>query len=84
MCKGWRICTKMNAKFIIARNIRCRRQSLQMTQIELAKRVFVSRSTLVSLEKGRRSVAADELCNFAKALGVQSQDFLVPGKFYRD
>ena len=74
----------MDAKFVISRNIRYRRQALGLSQKQLAERVYFSRNAVSMAEKGSRSIASEHLPNFAEVLGVKISDLFEPEKFYKN
>jgi transcriptional regulator with XRE-family HTH domain len=56
--------------------IRAKREERRMTQVELADLVDLSRASVTNIELGRQSVLVDQLCRFARALGVEPADLL--------
>ena len=61
---------------VLGQAIRARREAMRMTQGELADLVEMSRASVTNIELGRQSVLVDQLCRFARALGVQPGDLL--------
>lgn len=52
--------------------IRARREELNMSQEELAKRLgYKSRSTIAKIESGENDITQSKIVAFAKALGVK-------------
>jgi ribosome-binding protein aMBF1 (putative translation factor) len=56
--------------------IRRQRERRRMKQGELAGLVEMSRASVTNIELGRQSLLVDQLCRFARALGVQPADLL--------
>lgn len=54
------------------------RKSKEISQAELAETVGLSRSSMVQVEAGKRSVSTTELLEFSKALQFSLDDFLSP------
>lgn len=52
------------------------RQCDEISQVELAKKVGVSRAYLCDIEKGRRSVSPEIAAHFAKVLGYSVNQFV--------
>jgi transcriptional regulator with XRE-family HTH domain len=60
--------------------IKSRRKRLKppLTQQELAQRLGISRASLANIETGRQNVLVHHLYDFARALGLSPNDFLLP------
>jgi transcriptional regulator with XRE-family HTH domain len=56
--------------------IRTERERQRITQGELADLVGMSRASVTNIELGRQSVLVDQLCRFARALGVEPANLL--------
>ena len=53
--------------------IRARREELNMSQEELAKRLgYKSRSTIAKIESGENDITQSKIVAFAKALGIKT------------
>lgn len=63
---------------IVGKNVRERRESLNMTQDDLAKKAKSSLTTINRLEKGKQGPRLETLSDISKALGV-SEDVLFDG-----
>lgn len=48
----------------------------EISQVELAKKMNVSKSQICDIEKGRRLVSAERAAAFAKAMGYSVQQFV--------
>ena len=57
--------------------LRKRRLELGMTQLELSKKINITREHVVVLEKGRKLPRADLLGRIAKALNVREDYFFL-------
>jgi len=57
--------------------LRKRRRELGITQLELSKKVNITREHVVVLEKGRKLPRADLLGRIAKALKVREDYFFI-------
>lgn len=55
---------------IIGGNIRSRRQFISMNQYELAKKVELTRSSIVQIESGKQAITLLTLYKVAEALGL--------------
>lgn len=60
----------------LARRIIDLRERNNMTQVELAKKINLSKSKMSKIESGDRRVTSDELAAFAEVFGV-STDYLL-------
>ena len=60
----------------IAANIRAARISAGLSQQDLARRLGLNQSQVSRIERGMRKVAAEELSEIAKSLGVTASDLL--------
>ena len=58
-----------------AAELRAERAAVGLTQVELAKRAGLSRSTLVRLEDEARQMNSDQMWQLCRALGVSIADF---------
>jgi Zn-dependent peptidase ImmA (M78 family)/DNA-binding XRE family transcriptional regulator len=68
-----------NLKARIARRLKARRESLKLSQDEMARQMgFNSRQTLTSLETGDRNIKPEELVAAARILGVGLDFFTDP------
>ena len=56
--------------------IRMIRETLGLSQAELAKRVGLERTSVVNIEGGRQRVLVDDIEKFARALGVTPKHLL--------
>ena len=54
----------------VGRNIRDLRVDRQMTQADLARRLYLDRTAVSRIERGHRAVTTLELTSIARALGV--------------
>ena len=63
--------------------IALQRKRLNLTQEELARRLGISRPTLVSVEKGVRDITATELVRLAQEFGI-SVDSLLSAKYEKE
>ena len=55
----------------IGHRIKARREQLQMTQEELAKRIgYKSKTTITKIENGTNDIVQSKVCDFAKALNT--------------
>lgn len=63
----------------VGERIKARRDELDWTQDELARKATISKSFLSDLENGKRNVGADKLLDIARALSL-SLDYLMTGK----
>ena len=61
---------------LIGDKIKRARQEANLTQEQLAKELFMQRSVLSKIERGKYSVAADRLGNFSRALNKKIIYFL--------
>lgn len=52
------------------------RESLELTQIEFAEKIGVSKSYLCDLEKSRRNLSVDKALKIAKILNLNTTAFL--------
>ena len=59
--------------------IACLRRSVGMNQLQLARKLHLSPSTIGMYEQGRREPSADTLVALARELGVTT-DFLLTGR----
>lgn len=64
---------------IIGENIRARRESIKLSQKDLAKATKLTPQSLVKIEKGKRQVRSANLALIAQALGCSKED-LYDGK----
>ena len=48
----------------------------EFSQIDLAKRLKISRGQLCDIEKGRRLVSAERAAQFAKVMGYSTEQFI--------
>jgi transcriptional regulator with XRE-family HTH domain len=62
----------------LGERIRARRQALQWTQDELARRAGLSKGFLSDVENAKRNISAENLLDLARVLGV-SLDHLMTG-----
>ena len=60
----------MQAREIIANNIRKLRQMQKLSQEDFAEKAELHRTYIGSIERGERNVSVDNLERIAKALGV--------------
>lgn len=58
-----------------AAELRAERAALGLTQVELARRAGLSRSTLVRLEDETRQMNSDQMWQLCRALGVSITEF---------
>jgi transcriptional regulator with XRE-family HTH domain len=58
------------------RNLRMARKAKQVTQAELASRVYLDRATISKVETGSRYPRLDQILEFADALDVRVRDLL--------
>lgn len=68
------------AKEDLGRRIADARTELGLTQVQLAERLRMARSTLAEIETGQRKVAAEELYRISEVLSRPLDYFLSPGK----
>jgi len=68
--------TMKNTKALIGSNIRRRRQELQITQGDLAKKIGLSRPSVVQYEGGHVNIPADTLHHIAVALKCKTSDLV--------
>ncbi len=61
---------------MVGKRIAIIRKNKNMSQEELAKRVGLAQTLISRIERGARKVAAEELINFATALGVPISSLL--------
>lgn len=61
---------------VIGRNVKRRREILDISQIELAKRLYYTRSYVWSIETGRKMIRIHELISVAQALGCTILDLM--------
>jgi len=62
----------------LGNNIRLYRKKKGLTQLELADKVGLSRTSIVNIEAGRQTAPLKNLSNFAKALETQVIYFFIP------
>ena len=60
----------------LGKKIRERRQASGLTQMELADRVSISRTSLTNMELGRQRLLIDQLYKMAEVLNAKPQDLL--------
>jgi len=70
------LATLRNAPLSFGRLIESTRLCDEISQVELARRVGVSRAYLCDIEKGRRSVSPELAAHFAKELGYSVNQFV--------
>lgn len=58
------------------RMIESLRQCDEISQVDLAKRVKISRAQLCDIEKGRRLVSPERAAQFAKVMGYSAAQFV--------
>jgi transcriptional regulator with XRE-family HTH domain len=58
--------------------LRTRRKGAGISQETLARRLRLSRTTYVNIEKGRQRLATHQLVEIADALGCEASDLLPP------
>lgn len=63
---------------VVARNIRLRRESLGLSQEDLADRSGIHRTYIGSIERGERNVTVNTVARLAAALGISVIDLLSP------
>lgn len=51
------------------------RQAQEITQVEMAERLNISKQDLCNIEKGRKYVSVERAISFAKSLGMPSKTF---------
>ncbi|MYN48399.1 helix-turn-helix domain-containing protein [Lactobacillus crispatus] len=66
----------MNEQELLAKKIVNIRESLDMSQLELAQKANIERTALNKIEKGTRKVSSDELKRLALALHKSSDSLL--------
>jgi len=64
---------------VIGRNIRMRRERLDMEQKELASRIGVTNSAICQIERGKRTPGIANLGKIAKVLGCAPDELLREG-----
>ncbi len=62
--------------FTFGQLINSLRRSDEFSQVELAKKMKISKSMLCDIEKGRRTVSLKTAKKFAKVLGYSEQQFI--------
>lgn len=65
----------------IGRRIKKVRQLRNMTQGDIAGRVFLTRSSIANIETGRQNITVDTLYEIAEALQVTVVDLLAPNTY---
>ena len=65
-------------KEILAGNLRCIRQSIGLSQEELADRAGLHRTYISSIERAKRNVSLKNIFLLAEAMGVEPSDLLKP------
>lgn len=71
-----RFLEKLGGSLALAKLLAAIRQGEEMSQVEFAKLLGVSRQYLCDIEHGRRAVSPKAAANFAKKLGYSSQQFV--------
>jgi transcriptional regulator with XRE-family HTH domain len=71
-----RFLTRLAAELTLANLLMSIRQGEEMSQVEFAKLLKVSRQYLCDIEQGRRYVSPKAAAEFAKKLGYSSQQFV--------
>ena len=61
----------MQARNLIAKNIRKHRLKLDLSQEDLAERADIHRTYIGSVERGERNVSIDNIERIASALGIE-------------
>ena len=70
----------MKSEVKIGNNIRIRRESLGMSQQELAEGIgYKNRSTIGKIEKGERKITVDMISKIAAVLKTTSAELIRPG-----
>ena len=65
----------------LGKRIRDKRQSVGLTQAQLADRIEISRTSLTNMELGRQRLLIDQLYKMADVLNMKPQDLLpLPGE----
>lgn len=62
-------------KEVIGHNLKCARESAQLSQDELAQRLGISRATLSAIENGHATIDSTKLLEAARLLGRPVSDF---------
>ena len=68
----------MNARDIVARNVRKRRAELGLSQDEVGARAESSGNYIGMIERSETSVSIDMLADIAEVLGVSLRDLVDP------
>lgn len=61
---------------LLGQLVRARREALQITQDDLARRVGIGRTSISNIEKGRQRIPVHVLFALADALGVEMANLL--------
>ena len=69
---------RMNARDIVARNVRKRRAELGLSQDEVGARAESSGNYIGMIERSETSVSIDMLADIAEVLGVSLRDLVDP------
>lgn len=72
--------TKLNARQVLAENLKRLREARGMTQEDLALESGISRTYLSDVELGKRNIGIDNLERLAQALRVKVADLLIEEK----
>ena|SRR3989344_4594868 len=62
----------------IGSNIRKARRKLEISQLELSRRMKLSRASIANIESGRQRLAIHQVYRLSKSLGIQIPDILPP------
>ncbi|QYO77136.1 helix-turn-helix domain-containing protein [Devosia salina] len=66
----------LSVNALVGAAIRSQRDTLGITQDELAQRLGLSRPSIANIEKGRQQISVTQLMNLSAALGVPPQVLL--------
>ena len=68
----------MNARRLVAENLRMIRTRVGLSQEGLADRARVHRTYVGAIERAQRNISIDLICRLAWALGVHPRELLTP------
>ena len=68
----------LNSSYIasIGREIRRRRHELDWSQMEAAKRIGITNIHLCNVERGKRSLSLELLCDISRCFGCSPRDLM--------